>query len=74
MFQEPTWNFVWKIRSSSIHNVDLTGHEHRKDKLIVGIDTEKFSEAGFTRLDTRARDLMTIMIEFKSHGIANRRD
>jgi hypothetical protein len=37
--------------------------EYRSHKFIVGIDTEKILEAGFTGMNTKAGDLMTIKVK-----------
>ena len=51
-----------------MHNFDITGHEYRRDKLIIGIDTEKVLEAGFSGLSTRSGDLMTVLIKYNNDG------
>ena len=48
------------IHGSAYHSLDLTPHKYRNDHFIIGVDTEKILEAGFTGLNTRAGDLMTI--------------
>ena len=48
------------IHQSPFHSLDLTGKQYRDYKFIVAIDTEKVLEAGFTGLNTRAGDMMTI--------------
>lgn len=56
------------IRSNSMHNFDISGDEYRRDKLILGIDTEKILEAGFSGLSTRSGDLMTVLFKYNSDG------
>ncbi|MFM7989482.1 MAG: hypothetical protein ACKPKO_60230, partial [Candidatus Fonsibacter sp.] len=34
------------IRSNVVHNFDISGIEYRRDKFIIGIDTERVLEAG----------------------------
>ena len=56
------------IRSNSMHNFNVSGDEYRRDKLILGIDTEKILEAGFSGLSTRSGDLMTVLFKYNSDG------
>ena len=56
------------IRSNSMHNFNVSGDEYRRDKLILGIDTEKILEAGFSGLSTRSGDLMTVLFKYNSEG------
>ena len=51
------------IASSSFHSISLTYSQYMNDHFIVGVDTEKILEAGFTGLNTRAGDLMTIRVQ-----------
>jgi len=51
------------IQNSAFHGVDILPLEYRSHKFIVGIDTEKILEAGFTGMNTKAGDLMTIKIK-----------
>ena len=46
--------------SSNIHNFDISSHEYRDHKMIIGLDTEKVLEAGFTGLNTRSGDILNI--------------
>ena len=49
------------------HNsFDITQHEYRCRKFIMGIDMEKVLEAGYTGINTRAGDLMNIRFDHKS--------
>ena len=41
----------------------MTGLQFRSYKFIASIDTEKVLEAGFTGLNTRAGDLLTIKVK-----------
>ena len=46
------------------HNsFDITQHEYRCRKFVLGIDMEKVLEAGYTGLNTRAGDLMNIRFD-----------
>ena len=53
------------VQSSSVHNFDISAVEYRNDKFIIGIDTEKVLEAGWTGLNTRAGDLMRIRFDLR---------
>ena len=49
------------------HNsFDITQHEYRCRKFVLGIDMEKVLEAGYTGLNTRAGDLMNIRFDHAS--------
>ena len=56
------------INNSAFHGVDIYPLEYRSHKFIVGIDTEKILEAGFTGINTKAGDLMVIKVK-QSSGI-----
>jgi len=48
------------IQGSAFHSVSITPVQYRNDHFIIGIDTEKILEAGFTGLNTRSGDLMVV--------------
>ena len=48
------------IQGSTWHAINISEAEYRKSKFVFGIDTEKMLQAGFTGLNTKAGDLMTI--------------
>ena len=48
------------VQASALHNFDITAREYRFSKLIFGTDCEKVLDAGFTGINTRAGDLMTV--------------
>ena len=48
------------VHASSFHSIDVSPIEYKSTKYIVGIDTEKVLSAGFTGLNTKAGDLMTV--------------
>lgn len=52
------------IHNSTWHNIDISEIEYRSTKFIFGIDTEKMLSAGFTGLNTKAGDLMTIRAKY----------
>jgi hypothetical protein len=51
------------IVGSAFHSVAISAQQYMNDKFIIGIDTEKILEAGFTGLNTRAGDLMIVRIK-----------
>ena len=51
------------IHQSPFHSLDINGPQYRSYKFIASVDTEKVLEAGFTGLNTRAGDLMTIKVK-----------
>jgi len=51
------------IHQSPFHSLDVSGFQYRSHKFVASIDTEKVLEAGFTGLNTRAGDLMTIKVK-----------
>ena len=57
------------INNSAFHGVDILPLEYESHKFIVGIDTEKILEAGFTGINTKAGDLMVIKVK-QNAGIA----
>ena len=48
------------VQASAVHNFDISAVEYRDHKLILGTDCEKVLDAGFTGINTRAGDLMTV--------------
>ena len=48
------------IASSSFHSISPTRYQYQNDHFILAVDTEKIIEAGFTGLNTKAGDLMSI--------------
>ena len=51
------------IHGSAYHSVDIDFKKYGTDHFILGIDTEKILEAGFTGLNTRAGDLMVVRVK-----------
>ena len=58
------------VQASNLHNFNINGVEYRDNKFIIGIDMEKVLEAGWTGLNTRAGDLLTIKFKYDS-GLNN---
>jgi hypothetical protein len=48
------------IHGSAFHSLSITPAQYRNDHFIIGVDTEKILEAGFTGLNTKAGDLMVV--------------
>ena len=48
------------IHGSAFHSVAISPAQYRNEHLIIGVDTERILEAGFTGLHTRAGDLVLI--------------
>ena len=48
------------IASSTYHSISPTRQQYQDDHFICAVDTEKVIEAGFTGLNTKQGDLMTI--------------
>jgi hypothetical protein len=59
------------VQSSTLHNFDIKAQEYRNWKCILGIDFERILEAGFTGINTRAGDLLSIKFDHKSAAIAD---
>ena len=51
------------IASSPFHSISITPQQYINDHYIVAVDTEKIIEAGFTGLNSKAGDLMTIRVK-----------
>ena len=59
------------VQASAVHNFDVSASQYRSNRFILGTDCEKVLDAGFTGLNTRAGDLMTVKIKYASKGTAN---
>ena len=49
----------------------MSAKEYRDNKFVLGTDCEKVLDAGFTGLNTRAGDLMTISFKYANKGTAD---
>jgi hypothetical protein len=56
------------VQASAVHNFDITPLEFRDNNFILATDTEKVLDAGFTGINTRAGDLMSVNLKFKDKG------
>ena len=52
------------FQASTCNASNITSPQYRESKFVIGIDTEKVLEAGFTSLNTRAGDLLTVKFEY----------
>ena len=59
------------VQASAVHNFDVTASQYRSNRFILGTDCEKVLDAGFTGLNTRAGDLMTVKFKYASKGTNN---
>ena len=48
------------ILNSSVHSLDITNRDYYTYKFIIGLDLEKVLNAGFTGLNSKAGDLISI--------------
>jgi hypothetical protein len=48
---------------NNFHSISFTAKQYQKDTFIIGIDTEKVPGAGFTGLNTKSGDLITIKVK-----------
>ena len=62
------------VQSSAVHNFDITAREYRSTKFILGTDCEKVLDAGFTGINTRAGDLMSVKFDYRSAATSRRAD
>lgn len=56
------------VQSSAVHNFDVSAIEYRSNKFVLGTDCEKVLDAGFTGINTRAGDLMTVKLKYAGKG------
>jgi hypothetical protein len=48
------------ILNSSFHSIDINNKDYHTYKFIIGLDLEKVLQAGFTGINTKAGDLLTV--------------
>ena len=61
------------VQASAVHTFDIAPVEYRDNKFILGTDCEKVLDAGFTGLNTRAGDLMSVKFKYTDKGTNNER-
>jgi hypothetical protein len=54
------------VQSSAIHNFNINPVEYRDYKMILATDCERVLNAGFTGINTRAGDLLTVKLKYNS--------
>jgi len=57
------------VQASAVHNFDINTKQYRDHRFVLGTDCEKVLDAGFTGVNTRAGDLMTVRLKYKSNGV-----
>ena len=57
------------VQASAVHNFDISAVQYRDYKFVLGTDCENVLDAGFTGLNTRAGDLMTVKLKYNSRGL-----
>ncbi len=60
------------VQASSVHNFDIDANQYRDHRFVLGTDCEKVLDAGFTGLNTRAGDLMTVKLKYNQRGLPAR--
>jgi hypothetical protein len=53
------------VQYNKLHTFDVGSHEYHDHKFILGTDTEKVLEAGFTGANTRAGDILNIRFDHR---------
>lgn len=56
------------VQASAVHNFDVSAVEYRSNKFVLGTDCERVLDAGFTGINTRAGDLMTVKLKYAGKG------
>ena len=52
-----------------MHNFDISATEYRDLKFVIGTDCERVLDAGFTGINTRAGDLLSVKFKYNARGI-----
>ena len=50
----------YQLPATTFHSIDVKPFDYQSTKYVIGIDTEKCLGSGFTGLNTKAGDLMTL--------------
>ena len=61
------------VQESSVRNFNVNPVEYRDYKFIWATDCEKVLDAGFTGINTRAGDLMSVSLKYKNGGVNDAR-
>ena len=59
------------VQASTLHNFDIDSHEYRNYKMIIGIDTELVLSAGFTGINTKSGDMLSIRFKHRDTNNLN---
>ena len=59
------------VQSSSLHSFDVDSHDFRTCKFIWGTDFERVLEAGFTGMNTRNSDILSVRFDHNDSNAAN---
>ena len=62
------------VQSSHVHSFDINSKQYRDYRMVLGIDTEKVLDPGWTGLSIRAGDLMRIVFEYRRAEAARQAD
>jgi len=65
---ESFYQLVKCLGLSSLRDVSLTNDSYRTHNFILGLDTEKVLQAGFTGLNTKAGDLLSVKVKNDSRN------
>jgi hypothetical protein len=57
------------VQASAVHNFDISATAYRDHKFVIGTDCEKVLDAGFTGINTRAGDLLSVKFKYNSSGV-----
>ena len=57
------------MQARAVHNFDITAHQYRDHRFILGTDCEKVLDAGFTGNNIRVADFVTVKFKYRSRGI-----
>ena len=61
------------VQASALHNFDISAREYRFSKFVLGVDCEKVLDAGFTGINIRAGDLMSVKLKYATRGTLDAR-
>ena len=62
------------VQASSVHNFDINPIQFRDYKFILATDCERVLNAGFTGINTRAGDLLTVKLKYNSNDVTRLAD
>ena len=62
------------VQASSVHNFDINPIQFRDYKFILATDCERILNVGFTGINTRAGDLLTVKLKYNSNDVTRLAD